>query len=219
GGIRNGADVAKALALGAKAIAIGHSALMALNCNKEIPGVTDYEGTVGVPVLSLPHRALPGRRRHPGPRAAQAAGRRRRRAARLQLPAHDDARVPDAGPGVREDRRAQPRARGPVRADRRGVGHGPGAAGRHRLHPRGFRGANAGPDRAAARAPHREPDRLFGGRASGGGIVSETEYTTSIDAEYLAGRRFPYQEDMSLVEDIDLLAATPGPDINWLEDV
>jgi glutamate synthase domain-containing protein 2 len=49
GGIRNGADVAKALALGASAVAIGQSALMALNCNKEIPGVTDYEGTVGVP--------------------------------------------------------------------------------------------------------------------------------------------------------------------------
>jgi len=49
GGIRNGGDVAKALALGADAVAIGHSALMALNCNKEIPGVTDYEGTVGVP--------------------------------------------------------------------------------------------------------------------------------------------------------------------------
>ncbi len=49
--------------------------------------------------------------------------------------------------------------------------------------------------------------------------MSETEYTTSIDAEYLAGRRFPYQEDMSLVEDVDLLAATPGRDINWLEDV
>jgi glutamate synthase domain-containing protein 2 len=49
GGIRNGADVAKCLALGAKAVAIGHSALMALNCNREIPGVTDYEGTVGVP--------------------------------------------------------------------------------------------------------------------------------------------------------------------------
>ncbi len=49
GGIRNGADVAKALSLGASAVAIGTSALMALNCNKEIPGVTDYEGTVGVP--------------------------------------------------------------------------------------------------------------------------------------------------------------------------
>ena len=49
--------------------------------------------------------------------------------------------------------------------------------------------------------------------------MSETEYTTSIDAEYLAGRRFPYQEDVSLVQDVDLLAATPGQDINWLEDV
>jgi len=41
----------------------------------------------------------------------------------------------------------------------------------------------------------------------------------SIDAEALAGRRFSYQEDMTLVEDVDLLAATPGEDINWLEDV
>jgi hypothetical protein len=41
----------------------------------------------------------------------------------------------------------------------------------------------------------------------------------SIDAETLAGRRFPYQEDMALIEDVDLLAATPGEDINWLEDV
>jgi glutamate synthase domain-containing protein 2 len=49
GGIRNGADVAKCIALGADAVAIGTAALMALNCNKEIPGVTDYEGTVGVP--------------------------------------------------------------------------------------------------------------------------------------------------------------------------
>jgi glutamate synthase domain-containing protein 2 len=49
GGMRNGADVAKAIALGADAVAIGTAALMALNCNREIPGVTDYEGTVGVP--------------------------------------------------------------------------------------------------------------------------------------------------------------------------
>jgi hypothetical protein len=41
----------------------------------------------------------------------------------------------------------------------------------------------------------------------------------SIDAEVLSGHRFPYQEDVLLVEDVDLLAATPGEDINWLEDV
>jgi hypothetical protein len=47
----------------------------------------------------------------------------------------------------------------------------------------------------------------------------EPEKIKSIDAEFLAGHRFPYQEDMSLVEGVDLLEATPGEDINWLEDV
>ncbi|HEY3765442.1 MAG TPA: hypothetical protein VGL44_09820 [Gaiellales bacterium] len=45
------------------------------------------------------------------------------------------------------------------------------------------------------------------------------ERHVQIDAETLAGRRFPYQEDISLIEDVDLQAATPGADINWLEDV
>ena len=48
---------------------------------------------------------------------------------------------------------------------------------------------------------------------------SEPEKIQSIDAEFLAGHRFPYQEDISLVEDVDLDAATPGQDINWLEDI
>ena len=47
----------------------------------------------------------------------------------------------------------------------------------------------------------------------------EPQKIQSIDAEYLSGQRFPYQEDISLVEDIDLEAATPGQDINWLEDI
>ena len=47
----------------------------------------------------------------------------------------------------------------------------------------------------------------------------EPEKITSIDAEYLSGKRFPYQEDIALVQDIDLMAATPGADINWLEDI
>lgn len=41
----------------------------------------------------------------------------------------------------------------------------------------------------------------------------------SVDTEELTGRTFPYQFDPSLVEDIDLNAATPGDDINWLEDI
>lgn len=40
-----------------------------------------------------------------------------------------------------------------------------------------------------------------------------------IDTEELTGRTFPYQFDASLVEDVDLQAATPGKDINWLEDI
>lgn len=47
----------------------------------------------------------------------------------------------------------------------------------------------------------------------------EPEKIRSIDAEFLAGHRFPYQEDISLVENVDLEASTPGDDINWLEDV
>jgi hypothetical protein len=42
---------------------------------------------------------------------------------------------------------------------------------------------------------------------------------TGIDTEELTGMTFPYQFDRSLVEDVDLIAATPGVDINWLEDV
>jgi hypothetical protein len=50
-------------------------------------------------------------------------------------------------------------------------------------------------------------------------MPGEPQKVVSIDAEYLSGRRFAYQEDIALVEGIDLLAATPGQDINWLEDV
>ena len=50
-------------------------------------------------------------------------------------------------------------------------------------------------------------------------MTKEPEKIIGIDAEFLAGHRFPYQEDASLVEDVDLLASTPGEDINWLEDV
>jgi hypothetical protein len=50
-------------------------------------------------------------------------------------------------------------------------------------------------------------------------LPAEPEKIVSIDAEYLAGHRFPYQEDLALVDGVDLLASTPGSDLNWLEDV
>jgi hypothetical protein len=49
--------------------------------------------------------------------------------------------------------------------------------------------------------------------------VHEPEKKTALDAEYLSGHRFSYQEDIAEVEDVDLLAATPGDDLNWLEDI
>ena len=45
------------------------------------------------------------------------------------------------------------------------------------------------------------------------------KHTVGIDAEALAGRRFEYQENISLVEDLDLMELTPGGDLNWLEDI
>ncbi len=50
-------------------------------------------------------------------------------------------------------------------------------------------------------------------------MSTEPQKIVAIDSEFLSGERYPYQEDASLVEGIDLEAATPGQDINWLEDV
>jgi len=52
--------------------------------------------------------------------------------------------------------------------------------------------------------------------------MSEMEHQApriGIDAEELAGTSFPYQHDVSLLDDVDLDALTPGQDINWLEDI
>ena len=54
GGIRHGADAAKALALGADAVAIGIGALVALNCNREIPE-SDFINEIGVPAGQCHH--------------------------------------------------------------------------------------------------------------------------------------------------------------------
>ena len=42
-------------------------------------------------------------------------------------------------------------------------------------------------------------------------MTKEPEKITSIDAEYLSGRRFPYQEDIALVEDVELLEEEGTP--------
>ena len=53
-------------------------------------------------------------------------------------------------------------------------------------------------------------------------IVGDTQRfagTKSVDAEVLAGTGWSYQHDPGEVEDIDLMALTPGQDLNWLEDI
>ena len=229
GGIRNGGDVAKCIALGANAVAIGHSSLMALNCNKEIPGVTDYEGTVGVPAGQCYHchtgRCPVGittqdpelrKRLHVEEAAnrvynflhtltlevqmlARACGKTNVHSlepedlAALTTEAAAMARVPLAGtsyiPGVSEERALDEIKTMLDRYLENPIDRLP-------EHDRRRAMSDLPESRRA------EPEKIF-----------------SIDAEYLAGRRFPYQEDISLVEEIDLDAATPGQDINWLEDV
>jgi predicted HAD superfamily phosphohydrolase len=50
-------------------------------------------------------------------------------------------------------------------------------------------------------------------------LPDEPQKVFAIDAEYLSGQRMAYQESLSEIDDVDLEAATPGDDINWLEDV
>ncbi len=137
GGIRNGADVAKALALGADAVSIGTAALVALGDNDPhleaeyqklgtTAGAYDdwHEGRDPAGITTqdpeLAKRLDPGSRRPPA----------------RQLSQGDDARGPDHRARQRQVPRAQSRAGGPRRPDRRGGGHGAGAARRHQT---GFR--------------------------------------------------------------------------------
>ncbi len=134
GGIRNGADVAKALALGADAVSIGVAALIALGDNS--PEHADGYEEIGSSSRLLRRLARgPRPRRHldPGRRAGGPLRSRARRPAPGQLPAHDGPGGPDARPRLRQVAPPQPRARGPRGAHNRGRRDGPRAAGRNGL--------------------------------------------------------------------------------------
>jgi hypothetical protein len=50
-------------------------------------------------------------------------------------------------------------------------------------------------------------------------IDREPDKTTGINAEYFSGQRYDYQTSIDAIADVDLMAGTPGQDINWLEDI
>ena len=181
GGIRNGADVAKCIALGAnrgRDRALGADGAQLQQGDPRRHRLRGHRRRAGRPVLPLPHRPLPRRDHDAGSRAAQAPRGRGRFAARLQLPHHDDDGAADARPGVRQDERALARARGSGGADGRGVRDGEGAAGGHDVHGRSDRARD--PRRGEASAgeegrgrPRGEPG-LERRAPEGGGAVSRS---------------------------------------------
>ena len=223
GGIRNGADVAKCLALGADAVAIGHAALVALNCNKEIPGVTDYEGTIGVPAGECYHCHTG---RCPVGITTQDPELRKRlivdeAAERVYNFLHTmtlELQMLARACGKTNVHSLEPEdlcaltteAAAMAKVPLAGTDWIPGVS-EERTLARMERMLERHLDNPVDYLP--EPER-----AARGALMAEERFI-ALDAERLAGKRFPYQEDVSLVEDIDLLAATPGDDINWLEDV
>ena len=137
GGIRSGADVAKALAMGADAVSIGTAAMIALGDNSpEHEAGYQAARLVGGLLRRLAGRPRPRGHLDAGSRALLAARSRARRPPARQLPARDDARVPDARTRLRQVARAQHGARGSRGAHARGRRDGEGAARRDELDPR-----------------------------------------------------------------------------------
>ena len=225
GGIRNGGDVAKCIALGAKAVAIGHSALMALNCNKEIPGVTDYEGTIGVPAGQCYHCHTG---RCPVGITTQDPELRKRlvveeAAERVYNFLHTltlEVQMLARACGKTNIHSLEPEDLCALTVEAAAMAKVPLAG--HELHPRASpssarstRSSGCSSARHDSDAPSRTQPRALRRRRPraterGRAHAANQRRPAAIDAEYLSGQRFPYQEDISLVEDVDLHGGHAG---------
>ncbi len=134
GGIRSGADVAKALALGADAVALGVATLVALGCNKPVY-IEDYHGLGTEPGMC--HHCHTGKcpvgitTQDPGAASSPQAGAGRPLAEELSHRA--DAGDADPRPRLRQESCAQSGAGGHGGADGRSRSHGRRAAGGNQL--------------------------------------------------------------------------------------
>ena len=136
GGIRSGADVAKAIALGADAVSIGTAALIALGDND--PALeAEYQklGTTAGAYDDWHEGQDPAGINTQDPALASRldpilGGRRL-----SELSQGDDVGSADHRARLRQEPRAQPRTRRPVRPDYRGLGHGTRSARRNHWIP------------------------------------------------------------------------------------
>ncbi len=229
GGIRNGADVAKCIALGANAVAIGHASLMALNCNKEIPGVTDYEGTVGVPAGQCYH-CHTGRcpvgitTQDPELRKRLVVEEASERVYNFLTTLTMELQMLARACGKTNVHSLEPEDLAALTVEASAMARVPLAGTTYTVgqteheilaEVKRLLAIKAEEELVAGQAADVADLRAVGdvSQTAGSGhdlAYSEPEKIKSIDAEFLAGHRFPYQEDISLVEDVDLLAATPG---------
>ena len=146
GGIRTGADVAKALALGADAVSIGQGVLIALGCNSRAlrarRAAYRRDGRLRAPwhVAGHCHHCHTGRCpvgvTTQDAVLEQTAGAASRCQACSQLSQDDEHGADDDRAGLRQAERASPGARGPRGADARSGGDGAHSACRHLLDTR-----------------------------------------------------------------------------------
>ena len=218
-------------ALGANAVAIGHSALMRAQPQQgDPPGVTDYVGTVGVPPGSATTATRHAARSGSPPRTPswckrldvdEAAQRVYNFLHALTLRSRCwPARAARQTSTTSSSRTSQPHRRGAATAKVPLAGH--------RVHPGRDRGARAGArsstpartvtSRTRSTSCRSRPPRSR--RPTGAGRMrGEPEKQQGLDAEYRRSGGSPTRRTSLLVEDVDPLAATPGEDINWLEDI